>query len=773
MGAITGLLWCGAYCAGLFIVSLLVRHWGIALWPGVAISGASALLLSGVAALLLPRFWRTGPRRMAWLATGLIGLAAVFNYGWQYPVPAQQDVSHWLERGELAGAQQEVWGSVKDMPRQTRSGKGQFSLYATLIRAVDEVGLPLAAPELVTGQLYATVPVGAIENVFPGQPVRLEGKLYQPEPPKNPYAFDFRQYLADQHTFAGFSGKYLELRKNGAPGWWRLWRVRVRIARAHEAGLGTPAGPLVSAMALGRQAVQVPYDIQDTFIQAGLAHTLAASGFHVSLVLGVVLAIMGHPAITSRVGNPAAAKVVVGLLALAGYVLLTGGQPSVMRASLMGVGALIGLATERRVNPLGCLLVAVTLLLVWNPTWIDSIGFRLSVMATLGLIVSVKPLTAWLEWLPTTLATIVAVPVAAYFWTIPLSLFYFQTLTTYSILLNMLVTPLVMVISLGGILSGLIAVAWPTLGSVLALVLWLPAHVLIWLVHWETSLPGSSVATGHIALWQMLGLYGLYVLGWQHCWLSKRRWVIAVLLLVTAFGPLWLRAATLSEITVLAAGKDAVMVVRHHRSTLLVDSGTEKTAFYTVVPFLRQAGINRVSYAVNWLDSDPDNWSTVLEKAPVQNFYSLTHDILAHPGIHHFHILRGHEDHALGQQQVTRLDDSSLALRFDLFGGHPWLLLPKLTPEQQNILSKDSNLSSEVLWWHGEWLAPELVAAVQPKVAIASTAFPPDTETEQNLIAQGVQVFCTGQDGAMTWTPRQHYQAYLGEYQHHQPASFE
>jgi competence protein ComEC len=771
MGAIAGMLWCGAYCAGLFIVSLGVRHGGLSLWPGVAMAAGLLLGLGGVTALLLPRLWRTGPHARAWLMAGVVGAIATLNYGWQYPVPGRWDVGHWLDRGETAGAQQEVWGWVKEMPRQTRSGKGQLWLKTDLIRALDEAGLPLDAPEIATGKLYTTVPLDTIDGVFPGQAVRVQGRFYGPEPPKNPNAFDFQQYLADNDTFAGFSGKYLEVRKHGTPGWWRLWRVRVRIAQSHEQSLGVPKGPLVSAMALGRRAVQVPYEVQDAFIQAGLAHTLAASGFHVSLVLGVVLGIMGHPAITSRVRNPAAAKVGVGLAALTGYVLLTGGQPSVLRASLMGVGALIGLALERRVKPLGCLLVAVTLLLVWNPTWIDSIGFRLSVMATLGLIVSVKPITAWLEWLPTTLATVVAVPVAAYFWTIPLSLYYFNTLTTYSLVLNMLATPLVMVISLGGILSGLVAVAVPTLGSILALALWPPTQLLIWLVQWETSLPGSAVATGHIALWQMLGLYGLYLVGWHHRRLRQPRWLVALLLVLMAFGPLWYRAATLSEVTVLAAGNDAVMVVRDHRSTLLVNSGTESNSFYTVAPFLQQAGINRVENALAWVDSAPENWDVLVAKTPIRHLYSMA----TPPDVHGTTVnqqLPVGEPNLLGTFQVVRLDAQSPTLQLQVMESHSWLLLPILTKEQQLRLAENPEISSEVLWWHGEWLSPELIAAVQPRVAIASSFTTANPDTEQRLSAQGVRVFCTARDGAITWTPRRDYHAYL-DAQHRQPASLD
>lgn len=767
MGTRAGWLGCSAYCTGLILVSLVVRYIGFSPWPGAVLTASGLVLLGAIGALVIPHYWRLGPSPALWLlAAALAGLAAL-NYSWRYPSPTAIDISHWLDRGEVAGAQQDVWGWVQEMPRLTRSEKGQIWLKTDLVRPVNDQKNLFDPPETVRGLLYVTVPAEEIQDVFPGQRVEIRGKLYAPALPKNPNAFNFQQYLADNHCYAGFSGKWLNLEKEGEPPWWKLWRLRVRIAKAHQAGLGTPAGPLVSAMALGRKAVNVPYDIQDAFIQAGLAHTLAASGFHVSLLLGVVLGIMSTPAVSSRVANPGLAKVYVGLATLAGYVMLTGGQPSVMRASFMGVGALVGLALERSVKPLGCLLLAVTLLLLINPTWIDDIGFRLSVMATLGLIVAVKPLTDWLDWLPPSLATVVAVPLAAYFWTIPLSLYYFNTLTTYSIVLNMLVTPLIMVISLGGMVSGLVAIISPGIGSVLAWVLWLPTHLLIWLVQWEVGLPGSSLATGHISLWQMFGLYGLYILGWQHRWFRQRRWLVGLMLLITAMGPLWYQAATLSQVTVLAAGRDAIMVLQDRRSTALINSGTENTAFYTVVPFLRQAGVNRLDHAVSSADSNQENWYTILEKASVNNFYanqdpgdwainSRTRSVLA-PG----------QAQIIGNQTIEWLDQEAKVLKLSLLGNQTWLQFSGLALDaQQRLVKAHSDLQSDVLWWDGAALSPALVAAVQPKIAIASST-QINSATEQLLQDQGIQVFCTERDGAILWTPTKGYTAYLDS--RHQP----
>ncbi|MGB3137164.1 MAG: ComEC/Rec2 family competence protein [Nodosilinea sp.] len=765
MGA--GLLGAIAYCAGLLWVSFWVQHLGFAPWSGVAIAGIGALVAGSIAAGVLPTYWRRGPGPTLWLAAGAVGLVAALNYGLRYPAPALLDVSRLLSQGEAAGAQQIVWGQVQDTPRLTRSGRGQLWLQVSQVRRLDASQNPLSAPGIAQGKLYVTVPADQINALYPGQRVQVQGKLYSPQPSKNPNAFDFRQYLASQRCFAGFTGVRVNPEIGQSPPGLALWQMRQRIARAHEQGLGTPAGPLVSAMALGRKAVSVPYDIQDAFMQAGMAHTMAASGFHVSLVLGVVLAIAGHRTITPRLAHPVATKAIAGGAALVIYALITGGQPSVMRATVMGFGVLAGLTLERSVKPLGCLLLAVTLLLLINPTWIDDVGFRLSVMATFGLMVAVKPITERLEWLPTTVAAVAAVPLAAYLWTVPLSLYYFNTLTTYSILLNMVTTPLVMAISLGGMASGLVAVVWPGLGSLVASLLWLPTHLLIGLVRWEVSLPGSALATGHISLGQMVGLYGLYgvwgwgLWGWRP---ARQRGLVAILIAALALGPLLYKEATLAQVTVLAAGKDAVMVVQNGRSPLLINSGTDKTAFYTVVPFLRQAGVRQLASAVHGDDSDGENWRTVAEKAPIRNFYS-AHVALDFPPVRQPHLLAAGQVQMVDRQRVQYLQDGERGLRLTLLG-RTWLLLPKLSPDRQMPwIQAHPSLQSEVLWWHGEALSEAAIAAIDPKVAIASGSTI-DPATEQRLRDRGVKVFCTERDGAITWSPRRDYQAYLSAHQH-------
>lgn len=454
--------------------------------------------------LWMPKLWRLGPTRHQWLVAGLVSLLGAAYCLWRIPQPGMDDASRY------APGNYSAYGEVISLPQVNRSGKGKFWLetHGMQNRASDA---DFVSRRPASGKLYITAPLDHTKDLYPGQAVKVTGRLYEPSTAQKPGEFDFKAYLARQGSFAGLSANYIDSLPNTDRPQHGLWQLRQRIVRAQGRWLGEK-GALLSAMVLGRRAVDLPYEIRDAFIEAGLAHTLAASGFHVALVLGLVLATMQwQPARTQAMG---------GIVALFVYVGLTGLQPSVMRAAVMGFGAMAGLALERKVKPLACLGLAVFLLLLWNPRWVWDIGFQLSVSATLGLMVMATALTKRLDWMPSAIATLLSVPIAAYFWTLPLQLYHFGIIPSYSIILNAIATPLVTVISLGGFISAIASLIWPLAGGAIAWLLAIPIQILIALVNLFNQLPGNQLDVGNIPAWLVVVIYGLY--GAITIWLARR-----------------------------------------------------------------------------------------------------------------------------------------------------------------------------------------------------------------------------------------------------------
>jgi len=467
-------VWCLAYILGLLSTAVSWGGYGVlALGIGLAILQKGRWGEKNFLHNLMVVYARLKPA--GWLAAGVVGLLATMYFQARVPQPAVNDISKFVGSGDGSNQAQTVTvqGKVASTPHLTRSQKAQFWLEATQLDEVKGEDGPAGINKRVAGKLYVTVPFVQATNIHPGQAIAVTGSLYKPKPAASPGAFDFQAYLAKDGIFAGLKGRQVNLLEE-TKFKWGWWAVRQRIIQSQMRWLGTPEGPLVSSIVLGHQAVDLPYNIQDQFIQVGLAHAIVASGFKVSLILGLILA--GTRRLSQSV------QFSLGTVALVTYVCLTGFHPPVLRAAVMGFGALIALLAQRKRKPLGALLVAAALLLLFNPLWIWDVGFELSFLATLGLMVTVPPLTKKLDWLPPAIASLIAVPIAAFVWTLPLQLQVFGVVPIYSIVINILTTPLLSIISIGGMISALAALLWPLAGSALAWLLYCPTHVLIVLV---------------------------------------------------------------------------------------------------------------------------------------------------------------------------------------------------------------------------------------------------------------------------------------------------
>ncbi|NJR24675.1 MAG: DUF4131 domain-containing protein [Richelia sp. CSU_2_1] len=847
MYQVTGVIFCLAYILGLISTAI---PWG----------GFGVLALGIVAAIVLPKwlrklyqksskvaqkkrsrttkntlaedpltsseelsFYQMLPRsKWVWAMMGLTGFLASFYLQLRTPQPAVNDISKLIPPG---GNTQEiavtVRGRVASTPRLTRSGRSQFWLETDSVSEINGGEGGVVVNRQVSGKLYVTVPLLQATGLYSDNAISVSGSLYKPQPPSNPGAFDFQAYLAGQGAFAGLKGQQIDWKRENAIADIDRFRdrsasaisapkgmpksiiqaMRQRIARSLLMYLKFPEGTLISAIALGKQAVDLPYNIRDYFVQVGLAHAIAASGTQVSMVLALVLAL------TKRFSKQLQFGFGVGALIL--LVSLTGFEASVSRAALMGLGTLFALLLQREVKPLGLLLIAGTVLLLINPVWIWDLGFQLSFLATLGLIVTATPLMEKLDWMPPAIASIVAVPIAASVWVLPLLLYVFNVVSPYSILVNIIAAPLLWILSIGGMISALAGLIFPPVGSGLAWLLQYPAQGLIELAQYFSQLPGNSVAVGKVSVLQLIALYSLI------CWAwlgrrkkeegrgkkaegrgkkaegkgkkQKRRVIslpsfssvpilpvaVAAAIAIVIF-PAWQVRSSLFQVTLLATSGQPVLVIQDRGKVTLINSGDANTARFTLLPFLQQQGINSVNFAIathSHLGLSA-GWGKILERLPIKTFYDnnppkqiyqtsdreFVNAVQSRRGAYFAAETNSTVNLGQTQLQFANLEIPVVELKVgdslrDSYASRSWLLVGDMEPTVQQQLTAAGNLKqADVLWWSGKKLTPELLTAVRPRVAIAS-ADEIDPETATQLSQSKTQIFWTGRDGALQWTP--------------------
>jgi len=199
------------------------------------------------------------------------------------------------------------------------------------------------------------------------------------------------------------------------------------------------------------------------FQTAGMTHLLAVSGTNLTLILGAFLLLARWCRV--RAWGLGA----VGVLGVAGFVLLAGPEPSVLRAAAMGTVALLGLGRSGRPRGLGALGAAVLILVLVDPWLARTIGFALSVVATAGiLLLAPRWRDALARWMPRWAAEAIAIPLAAQVACTPVVVAISGQVSLVAVGANIVAAPLVGPATVLGLLGGLVALVSETAGRLIA-----------------------------------------------------------------------------------------------------------------------------------------------------------------------------------------------------------------------------------------------------------------------------------------------------------------
>ena len=187
---------------------------------------------------------------------------------------------------------------------------------------------------------------------------------------------------------------------------------------------------------------------------------------------------------------------VLGVLATAGFVVLARPQPSVLRAAVMGGVALLAMATGRRRTSLAALGAAVLVLVLIDPWLARSYGFVLSTLATAGLVVLAPGWAAALRsrGLPGGIAAAVAVPLAAQAVCGPVIAMLAGRVSLVAVLANLLAAPAVAPATVLGVLATVVSVASGRVASLVAEAAALPAWWIVTVAEHCAAAPMSSVS---------------------------------------------------------------------------------------------------------------------------------------------------------------------------------------------------------------------------------------------------------------------------------------
>jgi competence protein ComEC len=325
---------------------------------------------------------------------------------------------------------------------------GTVSGWATVIRTPQSVQGGVRAEVRLDGHHLDAWAHGAVASrlgaVAAGEEVELGGRVG----PLGPVS---RRALLPRHIAGRLEVSTVGRVRDGSPASQAAALVRRTLVRGARP-LGDDDRSLLLGVILGDDTDRSPA-LEDRFRQSGLSHLLAVSGENVAFILVLVGPLLRRLRLSARWA--------LTMVVLAFFGLLTGWEPSVIRAAVMAALACTATVTGRPASTVRLLALAVAASILVDPLLVHALGFQLSVGATTGIAVLSGSIAERLGRLPVLrarlLREIVSVTIAAQVGVLPVALPVFGGVPVASLPANVLAVPVAGPLTMWGLGAGLLA----------------------------------------------------------------------------------------------------------------------------------------------------------------------------------------------------------------------------------------------------------------------------------------------------------------------------
>ena len=442
-----------------------------------------------------------------------------------------------------------------------------------------------------------------------GREVSFEGTLTQPQGVRNTGGFDYRRYLAQKGVGASvFAYPYTIEMDSGKRENFLVqagFSIRDRIVSVINNSLPHQQAGLLNGMLIGYRE-GLSEEVQTAFANAGLTHIMAVSGANVAfliLPLSFLFKLM-------RIGKKTANLLIIALLAL--FVFITGFEPSVLRAVLMADIMLMASILYKKPDVYAAIAFSCIILLIISPCMLFNAGFQLSYGATLGIVMLYKNISTLIVrcHIPEKLAQVMAATVAAQLGVLPVTLINFNRVSLISIIPNIMVAPILELITILGMLMAMLGQFSLFLSRLIGYLNCVFLSAVLYITKWTSELSFAMVTTVTPPL---LLAAAYYVVVWFLLWYKPLKGIELKLrhaAIILSFAAALLLAESLKpaclEVVFLDVGQgDSAFIRTYTGKTVLIDGGGSNNPDVksgigekVVVPFLLDNGTGRLDVVI-------------------------------------------------------------------------------------------------------------------------------------------------------------------------------
>ncbi len=332
------------------------------------------------------------------------------------------------------------------------------------------------------GQIYnsrgkAELVLYASEGYPTGSIIEVDGVLQLPSRQRNPGGMDSRLSLLGRGIYTRIYTNVRNVKVTGRK-FMPILLIKEKMAALLEKNVPGVHGRVICALLLGLRD-DLPSEVSHVFTGAGLNHLLAVSGLHVGFIAFFFWSFLSLFPCSELIKN----IIFSGLLLF--YILLTGGNPPVLRAGTFALLSVWSVYLQRSNSPLNNLAFSALLILFMNPYQLWAPGFQLSFVITAFLLYGRNIIGKIKSWTGKTFGVSILASAAA----APLTALHFFVVNPLNVLGNLWAVPLAAALVITSILGFI-----PFLGNLLLQYITYPVvKIFLILMDWWSRLPFATL----------------------------------------------------------------------------------------------------------------------------------------------------------------------------------------------------------------------------------------------------------------------------------------
>ena len=348
-------------------------------------------------------------------------------------------------------------------------------------------------PENIKGKVLITT------NRYPeyqyGDELKITGRLEEPQIFED---FNYKNYLLKDGILAVINFPEMELigENFGNPIMKSLFSLKQRLKESLNNVMSPPQSGLLEALFFGDEE-NIPKDWKEKFNLTSTRHIAAVSGMNITIISALILNFL----LFLGFWRPQAFYLSIILIFL--YILMIGAPASAVRAGIMGILFLAAQHLGRISTGSRVIVFAATLMLIQNPLLLTlDIGFQLSFLAVMGLIYLQPIFSDFLKKIPDfflkdltfeifQVRVNLSATLAAQIFALPILIYNFGQVSIISPITNILILPLIPIITILGFIFSFIGIFWQGLAQILSWPAWLLLSYILKIIDLSSKIPFS------------------------------------------------------------------------------------------------------------------------------------------------------------------------------------------------------------------------------------------------------------------------------------------